>query len=209
MKRLFVAGVGLLALAGAAAAADLPPAPGTYYKAPVYAPPFSWTGFYVGVNGGGGLAGRIGTRPAGSAPSAASSAARSATITSSTISSSVAKATSIGAASGARPIPRVAPPAAPRAILGYRRCAHGSATGRIGSCPMSPAVPPSAISTPRRPVSLGAARPMRGGPSGRVLNSPSPPTGRQKRNISSSASANSIAASAAARLRTVFPSART
>jgi len=55
MKRLFVAGVGLLALAGAAAAADLPPAPGTYYKAPVYAPPFSWTGFYVGVNGGGGL----------------------------------------------------------------------------------------------------------------------------------------------------------
>jgi outer membrane immunogenic protein len=55
MKRLlFVAGVALLGLAGTAAAADLPPA-GTYYKAPTYAPPYSWTGFYIGVNGGGGL----------------------------------------------------------------------------------------------------------------------------------------------------------
>jgi len=55
MKRLLVAGVGLLALAGAAAAADLPPAPGNYYKAPAFVPPYSWTGFYLGVNGGGGL----------------------------------------------------------------------------------------------------------------------------------------------------------
>ena len=57
MKRLFVACVGLLALAGTAAAADLPPAPpNTYYKAPpVYPPPYSWTGFYIGVNGGGAL----------------------------------------------------------------------------------------------------------------------------------------------------------
>jgi len=55
MKRLLVAGVGLLALASAAAAADLPPAPGNYYKAPVFVPPYSWTGFYLGVNGGGGL----------------------------------------------------------------------------------------------------------------------------------------------------------
>ena len=54
MKRLLVAGVGLLALAGAAAAADLPPAPGSYYKAPAFVPPYSWTGFYLGVNGGGG-----------------------------------------------------------------------------------------------------------------------------------------------------------
>lgn len=55
MKRLLVAGVGLLALTGAAAAADLPPAPGNYYKAPTFVPPYSWTGFYLGVNGGGGL----------------------------------------------------------------------------------------------------------------------------------------------------------
>lgn len=53
MKRICLAFVGVLALAGAAAAADLPPAPQNYYKAPVYVPPFSWTGFYLGVNGGG------------------------------------------------------------------------------------------------------------------------------------------------------------
>ncbi len=56
MKRLFVAGVALIALAGTAAAADLPPGPGPYYKAPMYGPPpFTWTGLYVGVNGGGGF----------------------------------------------------------------------------------------------------------------------------------------------------------
>ncbi len=55
MKRLLIAGLGLVALAGTAAAADLAPAP--YYKAPpVYAPvPFSWSGFYLGINGGGGF----------------------------------------------------------------------------------------------------------------------------------------------------------
>jgi outer membrane immunogenic protein len=53
MKRIFAAGVALLALAGTAAAADL--SAGPYYRAPVpYAVPlFTWTGFYVGINGGG------------------------------------------------------------------------------------------------------------------------------------------------------------
>ena len=53
MKRLFAAGVALLALAGTAAAADLSAAP--YYRAPVpYGVPlFTWTGFYLGINGGG------------------------------------------------------------------------------------------------------------------------------------------------------------
>jgi outer membrane immunogenic protein len=57
MKRVFLACVGLLALAGTAAAADLPPAPpNNYYRGPpVYVPPYSWTGFYLGVNGGGAL----------------------------------------------------------------------------------------------------------------------------------------------------------
>ena len=53
MKRLFATGVALLGLAGTAAAADLSAAP--YYRAPVpYAVPlFTWTGFYLGINGGG------------------------------------------------------------------------------------------------------------------------------------------------------------
>jgi len=55
MRRVLVACVGLVALAGAAGAADISPrAPAPYYKAPVYAPsPYTWSGFYVGVNGGG------------------------------------------------------------------------------------------------------------------------------------------------------------
>src|SRR5580658_9533993 len=56
MKRLLIAGVGLIALVGAALGADLPPAPTPYYKAPAFAPPpYSWTGFYIGINGGGAL----------------------------------------------------------------------------------------------------------------------------------------------------------
>jgi outer membrane immunogenic protein len=57
MKRVFIALVGLAALTGTAAAADLPPrtAPAPYYKAPVAVPVYNWTGFYIGINGGGGF----------------------------------------------------------------------------------------------------------------------------------------------------------
>jgi outer membrane immunogenic protein len=61
MKRFILGCVGLLALAGAvgsAAAADYPPpyrpAQPQPYAAPYYAPAYSWTGFYLGINGGGG-----------------------------------------------------------------------------------------------------------------------------------------------------------
>jgi outer membrane immunogenic protein len=50
MKHIvLIAGVGLLALAaaGPAVSADRP-----VYKAPIYVAPFSWSGFYVGLNGG-------------------------------------------------------------------------------------------------------------------------------------------------------------
>jgi outer membrane immunogenic protein len=57
MKRLFLALVSFAALTATAAAADLPPrpAPQQYYKAPVVVPAYSWTGFYIGLNGGGGF----------------------------------------------------------------------------------------------------------------------------------------------------------
>jgi outer membrane immunogenic protein len=57
MKRVFFALAGLAALTGTAAAADLPPrpAPAPYYKAPVAVPVYNWTGFYIGINGGGGF----------------------------------------------------------------------------------------------------------------------------------------------------------
>ena len=55
MRRFAIVGAGLFAIAGfagAASAADL--APRTYTKAPVIvAPVYDWSGFYIGLNGGG------------------------------------------------------------------------------------------------------------------------------------------------------------
>ena len=56
MRRMLLAGVGLIALIHAAAGADLPPASQNYYKAPAFVPPpYTWSGFYLGINGGGSL----------------------------------------------------------------------------------------------------------------------------------------------------------
>ena len=58
MKRLVIAGALALVAGGYAVAADLP-YPRPVPQAPVaYLPPppvFSWTGFYIGINGGGGF----------------------------------------------------------------------------------------------------------------------------------------------------------
>ena len=54
MKRVVFAFIALAATAANAAAADLGRRQ-PYYPAPVYAPLFSWTGFYIGINGGGGF----------------------------------------------------------------------------------------------------------------------------------------------------------
>jgi len=58
MKRLVLAGLGGLAVVtimGAANAADLPRRHAMPTKAPMYEAPYNWTGFYVGINGGGGF----------------------------------------------------------------------------------------------------------------------------------------------------------
>ncbi len=53
MKRLLLASAGVLAMVSLANAADLPRP--MYTKAPPIATPYyNWTGFYVGINGGGG-----------------------------------------------------------------------------------------------------------------------------------------------------------
>jgi outer membrane immunogenic protein len=53
MKRFMLTAIAFAALTAAPAlAADLKPAPRVYTKAPVMAPVFSWTGFYIGLNGG-------------------------------------------------------------------------------------------------------------------------------------------------------------
>src|ERR1700733_12103695 len=56
MKRLFVPFAGMMVLTGAAAAADLSQPPPVYPRAQVFVPPsYDWTGFYFGINGGGGF----------------------------------------------------------------------------------------------------------------------------------------------------------
>ncbi len=55
MKRFVLAAAGLLALGvTAASAADLPARAPMPTKAPAYLPAYNWTGFYIGINGGGG-----------------------------------------------------------------------------------------------------------------------------------------------------------
>lgn len=54
MKRILLASVGLMAMAGLVGTASAADLPRQVYKAPAYIAPINnWTGFYIGVNGGG------------------------------------------------------------------------------------------------------------------------------------------------------------
>jgi hypothetical protein len=84
----------LLGTSLAANAADLPPAQPVYKAPPAYAPPqFSWTGFYIGGNLGGGWNQGI---SAIIATARSSEEAKSGLTTKSTVSSSVLRRTSTG-----------------------------------------------------------------------------------------------------------------
>lgn len=66
MKRVIRAGLAALAMAstlGAASAADLPRAMPP--RGPIIIPPYNWTGFYLGLNGGGGWGGSQWSSPFG------------------------------------------------------------------------------------------------------------------------------------------------
>ncbi|THD62650.1 MAG: porin family protein [Bradyrhizobium sp.] len=55
MKKFLIAAAGLVALTAPALAADMAPAPRAYTKAPApVVAVYDWSGFYIGVNGGGG-----------------------------------------------------------------------------------------------------------------------------------------------------------
>jgi len=64
MRKFLLGGIAVMALAAPASAADLPPKP--FYKAPAYAAPYNWAGFYVGVVGGGGWGDTRHSGPGGS-----------------------------------------------------------------------------------------------------------------------------------------------
>ena len=113
MKRLVLASLGALAVVtmmGAANAADLPRRHAMPTKAPMYEAPYNWTGFYVGINGGGGWGhsnwDAYGT---GLNPTAASSAAPSVTTIRRVRPCSASKATSTGAICAAPPPAASAP----------------------------------------------------------------------------------------------------
>ena len=70
MKRFVLASLATLAVVaemGSANAADLPHRHAMPVKAPAYAAPYNWTGFYVGINAGGGWGSSTWSNPAGTA----------------------------------------------------------------------------------------------------------------------------------------------
>ena len=195
MKRFVLAGVGRARRSdtdGAASAADLSRRQAMPTKAPMYAAPYNWTGFYVGINGGGGW-GRSRFRrafpPAASTPRAAWSAAPSATTGRWARRCSASKATSTGATSSGSAACGAAPPAKP-ATTGSAPRAAASVTRSTASCLTSPAASRSATSRPPSPASAASTHQRRLDRSAAASRPRSPAPGPPRSNISTSISAD-------------------
>jgi opacity protein-like surface antigen len=191
MKRLTllaIAGLMAAAWASPSLAADLPrPA----YKAPVYVAPsaFSWSGFYVGINGGyawghsdwnNGIMGNVSMNVKGGmvGGTLGYNLQTSSFVFGLEGDGSMARAE---AAAPARPAPART---AKRRTPGLPRAAVASATPGIASCLTSRAARRAAISRRRRPMAARSTRPSSAGRSARVSNGPSCRTGRRRSNTS-------------------------
>ena len=210
MKRVVFACLGMLGLAATANAADLPR---RYDPVPqrAFVPVYNWTGFYIGINGGGAWGDSkwdsVGTFD----------------VSGGMIGGTVGYNWQIRAV-GVRPRGRRRLDQHQRQLdRGLRAglqdqqqlAGHGARPRRLfastASCPTSPAVLRSATSRPASRASPAATTPMPAGPPAAASNSSSPATGPRKPSISMSISASSTAASAAATasIRTTCRSART
>ena len=172
MKRFVVACVTLLACAQMSArAADIParyPAP---YRAPVYGTIYNWTGFYIGINGGGW--GR--SQWDGIDKFNVSGGLIGGTIGYNwQINQLVIGAEGDIDWSGIKGTTNVlCPPVARAATRGSRPRASGSATRSIASCRISPPAWHSATFAPAFPDFPAAASPMPDGPWAAVSSSAS------------------------------------
>ena len=144
----------------------------------VVPPPYTWSGFYLGINGGGGLGRSTGTPSEASTSAAGYSAARSATTIKSTASCSASKASRL------ERHPRIYPAAQP-ATLALDR-ARAPRLRRRSFMPYITGGGAFGNSTLRRRASPAAARPTPAGHSAQDLSLPSPATGPPKQNISKS-----------------------
>src|SRR5580700_6172480 len=195
MKRVFLALVSLAALTGTAAAADLPPrmAPQPYYKAPVAVPVYNWTGFYIGINGGGGF-GRSTWDRTGSFNTSGG-------LVGGTVGYNYQFGQGVVGLEGDIDWANINGTTNTACPFSCKTSDHWLSTvrGRLGYAAdrFMPFITGGAAFGDIR-ASPAPTPPMRAGPWVRVSNSPSPATGPPRPNISTSTSASSVAACPAA-----------
>ena len=164
--------------------------------AAAYAPAYNWTGFYLGIQGGGawgnsdwnGLA--VSNSPSGGM--IGGTAGYNWQAHRQPVGVRPRRRHRLGQHQGHRHLRRRSP-AKPRTTGSAPRAA-GSATPGIAGCRTSPAASRSATSTPTAPASRDRATPMSAGPSAWASKASSPATGPPSSNISMRTSATRPAA---------------